>query len=308
MLIYLLKRMTRARETFMLIFDIVGRVLAHPLTGSEKLRALSRFARWQIGSRLLGAPVLLPFIDRTRLSVEPGMTGATGNWYCGLWELDEMGFLLHFLRPDNLFVDVGANVGSHTVLASGAAGARTIAVEPIPSTFAKLQTNIRVNDLASQVEAHCCGLSAETGEIEFISGMDTLNRVALEGEAFERVRVPVRTLDDLCSGRIPKVVKIDVEGHEIAVLAGGARVLADSGVEAALLETNELGARYGSSDMAIIQTMKGYGFIPCTYNARERLLSPQERGGANTIFVRNVDAVQSICRSAPMFTLVNGQI
>ena len=45
-----------------------------------------------------------------------GMTGATGNVYCGLHEFEDMALVLHALRPRDLFVDVGANVGSYTVL------------------------------------------------------------------------------------------------------------------------------------------------------------------------------------------------
>ena len=91
--------------------------------------------RWQVGSRLLPLGSTLPYVGDTRLFVTRGMTGATGNWYCGLHEVDEMGFVLHALRPGDLFVDVGANIGSYTVLAAGAVGADAIAVEPVPTTF-----------------------------------------------------------------------------------------------------------------------------------------------------------------------------
>lgn len=47
------------------------------------------------------------------------MTGATGNWYCGLQEYEDMSFVLHALRPGDLFVDVGANIGSYSILAAG---------------------------------------------------------------------------------------------------------------------------------------------------------------------------------------------
>jgi FkbM family methyltransferase len=251
---------------------------------------------------------MLPFVGGTRLAVERGMTGATGNWYCGLWEADEMGFLLHFLRPGDLFLDVGANVGSHTVLASGAVGAQTIAVEPVPTTFAKLQLNIRTNDLGGLVEAHCCGLSDRRAEIEFTSGMDTLNRVALAGDDVETIRVPVCSLDELCAGRVPKAIKIDVEGHEAAVLGGAAQTLSRPELAAALLETRDLGNKYGSSDQQLIETMKQNGFVPCVYDARSRTLKQQDRGGFNTIFVRDLESVQAACREAPQFVLVNGRI
>ena len=69
------------------------------------------------------------------LIANAGMAGATGNIYVGLREFEDMAFLLHLLRPDDLFVDVGANIGSFTVLASGAVGARSLAIEPIERTF-----------------------------------------------------------------------------------------------------------------------------------------------------------------------------
>lgn len=54
------------------------------------------------------------------------MTGATGNIYVGLHEFEDMAFLLHVLRRTDLFVDVGANIGSYTILAGGAAGAKLL--------------------------------------------------------------------------------------------------------------------------------------------------------------------------------------
>src|SRR5688500_6393396 len=99
-------------------------VWTHPISSANRLSAISRYARWQIGTRILRAPVLIPFVESTQLVCERSMTGATGNHYCGLHEFGDMGFLLHFLRPEDLFLDVGANIGSFSILASGVAGAR----------------------------------------------------------------------------------------------------------------------------------------------------------------------------------------
>ena len=59
------------------------------------------------------------------------MTGATGNIYAGLHEFVDMAFCLHLLRSGDLFVDVGANIGSYTVLASKVAGANSVTLELI---------------------------------------------------------------------------------------------------------------------------------------------------------------------------------
>jgi hypothetical protein len=50
------------------------------------------------------------------------MEGRRADVTVGLFEFEEMAFVLHALRGDELFVDVGANVGIYTVLAAGGVG------------------------------------------------------------------------------------------------------------------------------------------------------------------------------------------
>ena len=66
-----------------------------------------------------------------------------------------MGFLLHVLRSEDLFVDVGANVGSYTILACSVVGARGISFEPVPSTYKRLVENMRLNHLDEIGRASC---------------------------------------------------------------------------------------------------------------------------------------------------------
>ena len=96
----------------------------HPLNSSGRIAALGRVARWQMASRLVSGPIALPFVEGTSLFASRGMTGATGNWYCGLHEVRDMAFVLHVLRRGEHFLDVGANVGSYTVLAAGGPSGR----------------------------------------------------------------------------------------------------------------------------------------------------------------------------------------
>ena len=135
----------------MQLFRLLAYVWRHPLNAGGRLSAIGRVARWQIGSRLLPGAVALPYVGGTRLFATRGMTGATGNWYCGLHEVAEMAFVLHVLRQSDKFIDVGANVGSYTVLAAGAVGSRAFAVEPIPTTFGFLRRNVELNGLGERV-------------------------------------------------------------------------------------------------------------------------------------------------------------
>jgi FkbM family methyltransferase len=288
------------------IFSLLKFIALHPLNRSGRAKALLRFFRWQLGSRALGMPVALPYAGGTSLVCEKGMVGATQNYYCGLHEPNEMGFLLHYLRSDELFVDIGANVGTYTVLAAGVVGASVISIEPIPKTFSRLQRNIRYNDLLA--EAHCIGISSQAGVLHFTDGLDAMNRVALEHESIQKVTVPVRTLDEICDDRDPAVIKIDVEGHELAVLNGATSILSSKTLNVVIMETNESGALFGVSDDQLVVVMAKFGFTCCKYEPLARKLVESSKGNANSIFVKDINLAQIRCLSAPRFALINGSI
>ena len=283
------------RMNILRLFKLIA---AHPLNRASRVQAFSRFLRWQVGSRLLGQPVALPFVNRTHLLTETGMIGSTSNFYFGLHEVDDMAFTLHALREGDLFADVGANIGSYTVLAS-VVGAQTIAVEPVPETFERLMRNVRFNGIPA--ETHRCGLSAEPGELRFTADRDAMNRVADADYPGATVTVPVTTLDGLLAGRVPFLIKIDVEGHEPALLEGGARTLSDPGLQAVLMETN-------ANVPLLMARMEQFGFTAHRYNGFERRLEPAGVARQNTIFLRDPAMIAERCRTAPRFSLVNGTI
>ncbi|MFT3755236.1 MAG: FkbM family methyltransferase [Pseudoxanthomonas sp.] len=164
------------------MLNLLTFVLRHPLNANGKIAALGRVLRWQVASRLMAGPIAFPFVEDTFLFASLGMTGATGNWYCGLHEHEEMGFMLHFLRSDDAFLDVGANVGSYSILAAGAVGARVVSVEPIPMTFRRLERNVLLNGLSERIRMNCVGLSSENSELLFTANLDTVNHVMTEDE------------------------------------------------------------------------------------------------------------------------------
>jgi len=280
----------------------------HPLNRNGKLRAVGRFLRWQVSSRLMPYTISLPYVNDTSLFTRKGMTGATGNWYCGLHEYRDMGFVLHYLRPADLFLDIGANIGSYTVLAAGAVGANVLAVEPIPSTFASLQNNVVLNHLASKVSCHCVGLSNGAGTLRFTSDLDTVNHVALESERDGVIEVPVLTVDELCLQRTPAIIKIDVEGHEQAVLLGASNTLANPILMAVIMETNGSGQRYGQSDDVLFEMMQKHGFSAYSYNPLDRSFTDVIALEGNTVFLRNINQVMERTSSSERYQLVNGFI
>jgi hypothetical protein len=114
----------------------LGFIFSHPLGKRHPLKSLFRFMLWQLQSSLSPAKLIIKhYVAQVKFYAKKGLTGITGNIYTGLHEFSDMGFLLHFLRPQDTFFDVGANVGSYTLLASGVCKAKSVAIEPVRTTF-----------------------------------------------------------------------------------------------------------------------------------------------------------------------------
>ncbi|HLJ22396.1 MAG TPA: FkbM family methyltransferase [Stellaceae bacterium] len=121
--------------------------------------------------------------------------------------------------------DVGANWGYYVALLATNASfrGRIDAFEIAPRTFRQLAAMVQACGLGDRVTCHAVGLSDRGGTVGLVEGMHSaLTRVDPAGVGRE---ARVIRLDDL-GGADPDLVKIDVEGHEAAVLRGGAVRLA----------------------------------------------------------------------------------
>ena len=282
-------------------------VLGHPLCDGYRVSALQRVLKWQIASRFMRVPMLVPFTSQTSLLMERGMTGATGNFYCGLHEFEDMAFVMNLLRPHDQFVDIGANIGAYTILASGSSGARSIAVEPLPSTFRRLSANVRCNELEDLVTLHNAGIADTETSLRFTSTLDTVNHVATELDSgMETVEVPVLPIDRLLLDESPLCIKIDVEGFERKVIDGATKVLQSEALRAVLMELNGSGNRYGYSDDEIHRDMTDFGFQPFVYDPFQRVLqelSNRNKASGNTLYLRDIDWVEERLKTAPEIEL-----
>ena len=131
-------------------------VLGHPLNKDRKVKALMTLFKRGLVIRLHKHPMIYPFVEHVSLVVDKGMSSAELQIYTGLYDTNEMLFVMHYLRQEDTFVDVGANIGVYSVLASGITGAKSLSFEPIPSTFANLKRNINYNNLCVFKCRFCC--------------------------------------------------------------------------------------------------------------------------------------------------------
>jgi FkbM family methyltransferase len=262
---------------------------------------MKRFLRWQFGSRLLGFPALVPFIGESVMVVEPSMAGATGNVYCGLHEFEDMALLLHVLRRGDRFVDIGANIGSYSILAAGVRGSQVFAFEPVPQTFARLIRNLRVNGIESLAVGEQVAAGEASGVLKFTADRDTMNQVAPDDYTGKVIEVPVRCLDEMLA-EFPAVMwKVDVEGFEEQVLRGAANVLRHPELRVVLLE---------GSSQEITSTMEAAGFARATYDpwTRSFCLNPDKNSSNNNLWIRQVADLTERCISSPSFSVLGMSI
>lgn len=222
-----------------------------------------------------------------------------------------MAFVLHFLREEDLFADVGANVGTYVVLASAVAKAKTVAFEPVERAYVALRRNIALNRLEDRCQTLQAACGAASSNVMFTQTLDTVNHVATSDDAaLATASVPLVTLDETCANRVPTLAKIDVEGYEHHVLMGAKQCLSDAGLKAIIMELNGSGKRFGFEDREVASLVIGAGFRPFHYDPARRTLIPldltQTQRRANAVFVRDVDFVTARLKSAQAFE-VNGK-
>lgn len=137
------------------------------------------------------------------------------------YEGDMLGHMEAMLRPGELVVDVGAYIGSHVVYLAGGCDARVVAFEPNPAAFSVLQRNVELNGLGERVQSRSCALGRERGRGTLVEPPeDNLGSAAVVAD--EAGEVEVLPLDAVELPAPPRIVKIDVEGMEGAVLEGAA--------------------------------------------------------------------------------------
>jgi FkbM family methyltransferase len=148
---------------------------------------------------------------------------ANGRFY----EEDLLGALRDIVRPGDLALDIGANIGNHTVFLAGICGCRVVAVEPDPGNFAHLTRNVALNNLQDRVTLIHAAAGAVAGRFaEIASRVPDNSGATTVSLTDENTGIPLIRLDDLDLPGAPSLLKIDTEGMDLAVLQGASGLLA----------------------------------------------------------------------------------
>lgn len=170
---------------------------------------------------------------------------------------------LHFVRPGDVCIDAGANLGYHSLFLSRLIGRKgtVLALEPDPAHFQRLLANIELNDVHNIVPFPNA-LWSQAGEFDFwsVEGGGYSSFARFINFSPSKIKVDAVRLDDFIKSDFKiRLIKIDCEGAEEQILHGGQNVLRNT--DCVILEFNFgiMGA-FGSTDRSIRNFMAERGF------------------------------------------------
>jgi len=260
---------------------------AHPFNVSMRL------VQWE-WCRLKGKPVVMPLYD-FKLKARPCDGVGRVLFYFREHGDDLFGFMEKYLKPGMTFVDVGANIGSHTLHASRLVGrtGKVFSIEADPKTFDLLQRNIRSNGVTN---AHLLNRCVSDKKAEVLFNVDSNSaRSSLVRQGASQINLHADCLDDLLPSGLPvDLLKIDVEGAELLVLKGAARVFRDAPPRVVVFEAS-------SNQSAIQGFLVSHGYRLYKFDRSNACLREVASPVFNTYAIRNLDGFEisalKICTS-----------
>jgi FkbM family methyltransferase len=159
----------------------------------------------------------------------------------GEWETPVRRVLKQLLSVGATFVDIGANIGLHSLYATMLVGktGHVLALEPHPVTLSLFNRNLEVNGLLDSVTVLPLAASHEDDKptkFEYFNEHPAMSGLKVSPEILskfngtvETIDVTTITIDSLLERQnvIPDLVKIDVEGFEYSVIQGCVRTIAN---------------------------------------------------------------------------------
>ncbi|HUR17533.1 MAG TPA: FkbM family methyltransferase [Acidimicrobiales bacterium] len=262
----------------------VSRIWRHPENRRRRWRAITRYVVWQVWERAVRRPWMLEIMPNRRILCHPHSPIAAAVLYYRLPDPMEMRFLLDYLTEGDSFVDVGANVGVYTLLASSVAGVRVVAIEPSTSSYERLRENVDLNDLSDSVVTLKAAVGRQPGEARLSTAYGPMNAI-VDGSAMGET-VDVTTVDQVLADHTRTkvaVMKVDVEGAELDVLAGAeACIVRDR--PALIIEAND------PERLAAFASDAGYTCV--LYDTASRVFTPvpiPSCTGGNVLLLADLD-------------------
>ena len=271
---------------------------------------------WQLRSFFTHVPLVYNLTKNSKIFIYKSEPASSANLYYGLHEYSNMFFLMHYLKKNETFIDVGSNLGTFSILASGETECRSIIIEPIPQNVSLIRKNINLNGFENKIQIHelALGSQNEIGKItsdlrdqNFILSSSKNIVMAKDDYRSKALQVEIKQMDYLFSKENPSVIKIDVEGYESEVIAGAKQTLKKDSLKAIIIELRGIGnQRYKLNENLLERKLKDNNFEKFYYNPFSRqLLSYDFDNISEPIFIRDKNLVEKRLLTAKKISINN---
>ena len=181
-----------------------------------------------------------------------------------LYEPETSKFIVKTLKKGDTFIDIGANNGYFSLMASILVGStgKVYAFEPTPDSFKRLQTNVHVNKFKN-IKLFECALGDKDGKIKLNVSKkeDGQNSIISIVDKKGSIAVQIKKLDDILKGNRVNLIKIDVEGYEKEVFRGAIKTIKNNRNIKIVFENNpELMILRGLNPSYLLNFFKGLDF------------------------------------------------
>lgn len=247
-------------------------VWQHPANRGRRTKAMATWLSFQMNGALRGRRRIVTIGERTKIWAELHQVSGIAA-YANPPEWCEMRTWQAHLRPNDLFIDIGANVGLYSLFALDC-GASVIAFEPDDEARARLRENAALNN-AIAIDIRSEAVADRSGQMQFTQGRGLMNQLVLGDGDASGVSVRAITLDEVIGARVVAGIKVDVEGAERLVLEGATAALSSHRIRLIQLEWNSYSEQLlGEDRTPVADLLRQHGY---------RLFRPTEDGGQTPV-------------------------
>lgn len=249
-------------------FNSVRSILAN--THINRARGVAKHFYWQ-GRKALNAFPFEQTISTSRVIAHHKRCGVSALINSqGIYNYNNMKLLQYLLQEGGTFFDVGANIGSYSLVASEQPKASVFAFEPHPVTFRMLKENIELNR-RDNVRSFNIALGDMDGDVFLTDDQGSAVNHLVNARFPKTISVECKRGETICRAEnvAPTYMKIDVEGFEYQVLVGFGPWLQK--VDILFIEINGLSDERSHGENAIHRFLIESGFkgpLYCDFDVR----------------------------------------
>lgn len=252
-------------------FASLIKVLNHPFNRTQPVQTLGRIGWWKLNQWFFHLPAKVKLSESVSLLCYPTTSFGSYVVYARWPEYAETRFLLDYLRPNDVFIDVGAHLGELSLLAaSKITKGKVLTFEPTPHILPYLHENIALNRANHKIKVIEKAVSDQVGTARFVLNPESeVNHLRAKREiTSSSIKVPTTTIDrEVINNKLSRIslLKIDVEGAEINVLIGAKKNLHQHKIEAMMIEVNPRSTQY-QKGLTLFSWLDSYKYLYFTFN------------------------------------------